>query len=117
MLYSFFIMASTADLQIAQGSDFNISLIVYDDFGGIVDLTGYTVRGVVKNRYGDASSLFDMGPTISNAAGGEVNISLKPSATKDFPVGQFHYGIEVEKGDIAFKPLNGNVLVLPEVNS
>jgi hypothetical protein len=110
-------MASTADLQIVQGSDFNISLIVYDDFGAVVNLTGYIVRGLVKNRYGDASSLFDMAPTITNAAGGEVSISLNPSSTKDFPVGQFHYGIEVEKGDIAFKALNGNVLVLPEVNS
>ena len=49
MLYSFFIMASTADLQITQGSDFNISVIVYDDFGAAINLTNYTVRGVVKN--------------------------------------------------------------------
>ena len=117
MLYSFFIMASTADLQITQGSDYNISVIVYDDFGAAINLTNYTVRGVVKNRYSDTTSLFDLSPTISNASQGEVSISLAPSVTKDFPVGQFHYGIEVQSGDIAFKALNGNVLVIPEVNS
>ena len=47
MLYSFFIMASTADLQITQGSDYNISVIVYDDFGAAINLTDYTVRGDV----------------------------------------------------------------------
>ena len=117
MLYSFFIMASTADLQITQGSDYNISVIVFDDFGAVVNLTGYTVRGVVKNRYGDTASLFDLSPTVTNASQGQVSISLAPSVTKDFPVGKFHYGIEVQKDDIAFKPLNGTVLVIPEVNS
>ena len=110
-------MASSLGLNITQGSDFNISMVVYDDFGQIVDLTGYVVRGVVKNRYGDSNSLFDLSPTISDAAKGEVSISLKPSFTKNFPVGQFHYGIEVEKGDLAFKPLMGNVFVIPEVNT
>ena len=117
MLYSFFIMASSATLQITQGSDYGISIIVYDDFGAAVDLTGYSVVGVVKRRYGDVDSLFDLSPTITDAAKGEVSISLKPSSTKDFPVGLFHYGIEVEKGDVAFKPLAGDVMVIPEINT
>ena len=41
-------MASTANLQITQGSNYNISVIVYDDFGEIVNLTDYSVAGVVK---------------------------------------------------------------------
>ena len=110
-------MPSTADLQITQGSDYNISVVVFDDFGSAVNLTGYTVRGLVKRRYGDATSLFDLAPTISDAASGVVSISLSPTTTKDIPVGQFKYGIEVQKDDIAFKALNGNVIVIPEVNS
>ena len=110
-------MASTIDLQITQGNDFNATLVVYDDFGAIVNLTDYVVRGLVKNKYGDSGALFDLAPVVVDAAKGEVGISLPPSATKDFPVGKFHFGIEVQKGDIAFKPSTGNILVLPEVNS
>lgn len=117
MLYSFFIMPSTIDLQITQGNDFNATLVVFNDFGEVVDLTDYVVRGLVKNRYGDSEALFDLAPTIIDAAKGEVAVSLSPSVTKDFPVGQFHFGIEVQKGDIAFKPSTGNILVIPEVNS
>ena len=117
MLYSFFIMASEIDLNVTQGSDFVINLVVYDDFGAVLNLTNYSVSGLVKNRYGDASGIFDLSPTVSDAANGTVAINLGASKTKDFPAGKFHYGIEVGSGDVAFKPLVGNILVYPEVNS
>ena len=117
MLYSFFIMASEIDLNITQGSDFVVNLVVYDDFGAVLNLTNHSVSGLVKNRYGDASGLFDLSPTVSDAANGVVNIDIGASKTKDFPAGKFHYGIEVGSGDVAFKPLLGNILVYPEVNA
>ena len=108
---------SEIDLNITQGSNYVINLVVYDDFGAVFNLTNHSVGGIVKNRYGDASGMFDLSPTVSDAANGGIKIDIGANETKDFPAGKFHYGIEVGSGDIAFKPLVGNVLVYPEVNS
>ena len=110
-------MPTTANLNITQGSDFFLTLIVNDDFGSVINLTNYSVGGYVKNRYGDTDPLFDLKPVISDAAKGEVTVSLKPADTALFPVGEFRYGIEVKSGDsVGFKTLNGLINVIPEIN-
>ena len=110
-------MATSIDLNIVQGSDFNVSIVAVDDLGTIINLTDYTVAGYAKHRYGDDEPTFDFKPTVSNATAGEISMSLTPTETASIPVGQFVYGIECLSGDsIGFKVMNGKVNVTPEVN-
>ena len=111
------IMATSIDLNIVQGSDFNVSIVAVDDLGTVINLTDYTVAGYAKHRYGDDEPTFDFKPTVSNATAGEISMSLTPTETASIPVGQFVYGIECLSGDsIGFKVMNGKVNVTPEVN-
>ena len=111
-------MATNVNLNIVQGSDFNISFVASDDLGDVIDLTNYVVGGHVKHRYGDSSSLFDLDPKINNATDGVINISMGPNDTEKLPAGEHLYGIELLSGDsIGFKIMNGYVNVIPEVNN
>ena len=110
-------MASSLDLNVTQGSDYTISVVAVDDFGVVINLTDYTVGSLVKNRYGDSSSLFSFNASVTNATAGEITLSLTPSETEALPVGKFIYGVELKKGTtIAFKILKGYVNVIPEIN-
>ena len=111
-------MATAINLNVVQGSDFNISFIAVDDLGDVLDLTNHSLGGYVKNRYGDTDPLFDLSPTTDPEVKGQINISLKPGDTQKIPIGQHMYGVEVLSGDaVGFKVINGFVNVFPEVNN
>ena len=110
-------MPTTANLNITQGSDFYLNIVVKDDFGDVINLTNHTVGGYVKYRYGDTTPIIDLKPVITDATAGVVEINLAPSETQNYPVGQFHYGIELTSGTtVGFKTLNGKINVVPEIN-
>ena len=122
-------MATTYDLNITQGSSFNIRLTAKDTAGNYINLSGYNVSGYVRNRYSDTSYLLDMKPSIvsgqsvattaenlSNDAifSGLVDVSLHPTGTAVLPITQAMYDIEVYKGSTVIKLLNGKANVHPE---
>ncbi len=113
-------MATAINLNIIQGSDFNVQIVAADDLGNVYDLTDFTIGGYAKHRYGDSANIFDFKPVIVDPKAGKINLTLSPAETAKIPAGQHLYGIEGVSGDgssIAFKIMNGYANVLPEVNS
>ena len=101
-------MATTYDLNITQGSSFNIRLTAKDANSNYINLSGYSVSGQIRNRFSDSSPLLDMTPVIvsgqsvptvpanlSNDAifSGLVDISLAPLKTSALPITQAIYDI------------------------
>lgn len=107
------------DLNITQGSNFKISIIVDDDSGDPIDLTGHTAYGRVKFRYGDADPIFYLSPTIpsSTAAQGIVKIDLPQADTAAYPIFQGVYEVEVIKDDFGLKTIYGLINVIPQVTT
>ena len=107
------------DLNITQGSSFEISIIVDDDIGDLIDLTGHTAYGRVKFRYGDADPIFYLTPTIpaSTATQGIVKIDISQDDTKAYPVFQGVYEVEIIKGDFGLKTIYGLINVIPQVTT
>tara|TARA_Y100000310_G_scaffold338848_1_gene429677 strand:+ start:767 stop:1117 length:351 start_codon:yes stop_codon:yes gene_type:complete len=108
----------TVDLSIIQGDSFSIRIEIKDGNGVPDDLTGYGVRGHVKNKYADTAALLDLSPTISNATSGQVDINVLSSVTKDLPVTEAVYDVEKyllsDTADIT-KIIKGKMLINPEV--
>jgi hypothetical protein len=112
--------AELVDLSITQGSSFSIRLEIRDAQGTAEDLTGYGVRGHLKNKYSDVTPLLDLSPTISNAAGGQVDINVSASVTTTLPITQGVYDIEkylLSDTSIVTKIISGKILINPEVTT
>jgi len=113
-------MATTYDLNITQGSSFNIRLTAKDTAGNYINLSGYNVSGYIRNRYSDTSYLLDMEPAMVSGGNpdaifsGLVDIALHPTGTAALPITQAMYDIEVYKGSTVIKLLNGKANVHPE---
>ena len=112
--------AEIVGLSITRGSTFNIRITVYDDDSNIVDLTGFEVRGVIKNRYSDADILVNLDPVVYDASAGLVDVLLTPTQTAALPVTEALYDIEkfpISGQGATDKIMKGTVLIHPEVTS
>jgi hypothetical protein len=113
-------MATTYDLNITQGSSFNIRLTAKDSDSNYINLSGYTVSGHIRNRYSDTGYLLDLEPTIVSGGtpdaifSGLVDVALHPTGTANLPITQAMYDVEVYKADTVIKLLNGKANVHPE---
>ena len=128
-------MASSYDLNITQGSSYNIRLKTKDVNGNALNLSGYHVSGYIRNKYSDTSYLLNLEPSIvsgqsvpttpsnlSNDAifSGLIDINLHPTGTAALPITQALYDVEIYSGtaedreSLVFKILNGKANVHPE---
>ncbi len=112
--------AAVVDLDITQGTTFNARIEVLDDSSNAIDLTGFGVRGIVKNKYSDSETLIDLGPVVHDAANGLVDILLTAEVTAQLPITEALYDIEkyslsnVEHTD---KILRGKFSIHPEITN
>ena len=114
--------AENVDLNITQGSTFNIRIQVLDDSLNSVDLTDNEVRGVVKNKYSDPDTniLVNLDPVVYDAENGLVDILLPPTQTAQLPITEALYDVEkfpLSGAEDIEKILKGKFLVHPEITS
>ena len=129
-------MATSYDLNVTQGSTFNVRLTTKDSNGSALNLSGYDVSGYIRNKYSDTTYLLDMAPTIvsGHAAAhdpndplktdaihsGLIDVNLAATGTAALPITQAIYDIEVYLNPnnmnttSVFKILNGKANIHPE---
>ena len=77
------------DLNVIQGSTFGALLTATDETGTAIDLGSYQLRGSIKSKYSDSSSIADLdlqkvpdGNTNPlTHTGGKINVNLKTLRT------------------------------------
>lgn len=109
---------SNADFFLVRGSFFSIRLTLTDDGDVPLNLTFYTIKGSIKNKYSDVNALVILNVDIVNAASGIVDLSLPSSITKNLPITELVYDIEkYETSNVEQKEkiLQGRIFVNPSV--
>jgi hypothetical protein len=110
-------LASTVNLYIDQGSDYHIELIIQNDDGSTIDLTGFTIHSQFRKSF--RSSLyyeFDcsiVGPSVL----GEITLALPGSVSTDIPPGRYLYDVEIvdSLNNIQVRVIEGLVILTPEI--
>jgi len=111
-------MATDYDLKITQGSDYSIRLNLKESDGSLINLSGYSVSGLIKHRYSDSTTIINLSPdVVGDGTSGIVDIKLTPTETSSLPVMEGVYDVEKYNSDHSSisKILKGKVLVYPEV--
>ena len=102
---------------IEAGATFKRTLNYKDSTGAVVDLTGYSVRGMLRRNYSDAAPALDMASFItiaSPATGGIINWVIPAASTAGLG-GKYVFDLElVSGGGEVTRILQGEVQVIPE---
>jgi hypothetical protein len=108
-------MAIISNLTVDQGSTFSASVDITDTEDNILVLTGYTVAAQLRKTYGSSTAV-DFTASVSNAALGEVTISLTATQTNALIAGRYVYDVEITSaGGTVTRVLEGQVEVTPGV--
>ncbi len=108
-------MAIYSNLNIDQGTSFNVNVTLEDAAGDAFDLTGYTVSAQIRKTYSSLTSI-DFTAALYNAAGGIITLSLDDTQTGSMKAGRYVYDVEVRSnsGSVS-RVLEGQVEVFAGV--
>tara|TARA_R110002051_G_scaffold4780_1_gene26410 strand:- start:1454 stop:1810 length:357 start_codon:yes stop_codon:yes gene_type:complete len=113
-------MATSYNLNISQGSEFYVRFQAKDSSGDPINLSGYTMRGVVKRRYSDTGVIVNLAPsgvTPTGMTGGYFDVKLLASQTSGLPIVRGVYDIEYSQGTFTDKLVKGDAYIYPEASS
>jgi len=111
-------MANSYDFNINKGCSFLVYLNIQNSDGSYINLSGYSVRGYVKNQYSDSGFILNLNPTpIYPLESGILMISGAASDTNYLPAGEFNYDVEIyNSGDCSSLVLNGDFNIYPSTS-
>lgn len=83
------------NIDIHTGYTFTLKIVCKDSAGEFVDLTGYTPYAEIRSGPGEAV-IVDLSPSITDATGGEVTITLTDETTAALTAGNYHWDLMLE---------------------
>jgi len=104
-------------ITVKQGDTYSLRIYAKDCLGTALDLTNYSARGQVRERYSSTGILLTLNPTVhASYVSGIVDLSIPSSGTAALPISQFVWDIEVYTTNdaVVYKVANGYLNVLPE---
>ena len=106
---------ATTNLLIDQGATFIVEW-TWEQDGEVVDLTGYTARGMIRKTPLSAL-LLDLEPYLDiDGPNGKVTLNIPDSVTDDLTWVNFAlFDIELERSGIVYRFLEGKVALNKEV--
>lgn len=110
-------MAAYTELYLDQGATFNNVVNLSDDVTGVsVNLANYTVRSQMRRSYYSANATANIVCSVTNAANGEISMSLASANTSNIKAGRYLFDLEiVDNGGSVTRVLEGIITVTPEV--
>ena len=112
-------MNNSFDIWVQPGSTFNLTLTATNQSGTPINLSGYSVNGVIKYSFGSTGYLLNLSPTVDPTVTGQINISVPSSQTSGLPITKGVYDIEaIQSGtNYSFKVIRGYANISTEVSA
>lgn len=107
-------MAGYAEIHIEQGANFS-TVINVSDANGYTNLTNYTASSQLRKSY-YSSSANNLTVTISNAANGEITMTMTSANTANLTPGRMVYDLLITSPtSVKTRVVEGIATILPSV--
>ena len=108
-------MAGFAELTVEQGASYSTTVTVNGSNGSPTNLTNYTVAAQLRKSY-YSSTATDFTVSISNAAGGEITMTLTSANTANLTPGRYVYDLLITSPtSVKTRVVEGIATILPSV--
>jgi hypothetical protein len=110
-------MSAYVELFMDQGATFNSVINLADDTTNLtIDVSEYTIRSQMRRSYYSASPTATLTCTKTDAANGEIVISLTASQTSKIKAGRYLFDLETETpSGVVTRVLEGIITVTPGI--
>jgi len=108
-------MAGFAEINIEQGASFSTVITVNDSTGAFTNLTSYTAAAQLRKSY-YSSTANNFTVAISNAANGEITMTMTAANTANLTAGRMLYDLLITSPtSVKTRVVEGIVTILPSV--
>lgn len=110
-------MAAYVELYMDQGTTFNNVINITDDVtNAAVNIAGYTITSQMRRSYYSANATANIVCTITDAANGEVTLSLAAANTANIRPGRYLFDVKsITTSNVTSRILEGIITVTPQV--
>ncbi len=110
-------MAAYVELFMDQGATFNNIINLTDDLtNDSLNISGYLVQSQMRRSYYSANASASISCTITNAANGEITLSLPASETANIKAGRYLFDIQTtDRSNNVVRVLEGIMTVTPRI--
>lgn len=110
-------MAAYTELYMDQGTTFTNVITITDDItNSAINISGYIVRSQIRRSYYSANATANITCTVTDAAAGEITMSLTENQTSNIKAGRYLFDVEtVDTGNVVSRILEGIITVTPGV--
>lgn len=107
--------AGRYNITIEKGSTFNLPIIIEDNSGSRVDITGYTPYGHVRKSFTSKDLLVQFTATAITGSSGSFDMTLNPVQTAALPSLAGVYDIILSSSLETVRILEGTATITPQV--
>lgn len=110
-------MPAYVELYIDQGVNFNNIINLTNDVTNTpINVAGYTITSQLRRSYYSANASGNITCTVTDAANGEITMTMTPANTANLRAGRYIFDVRMEDlaGTVS-RPLEGMVTVTPRV--
>lgn len=110
-------MSSFVELYIDAGATFNNVINLTDDVTNTpINVANYTISSQLRRSYYSANASANLVCTITNAANGEITLSLSAANTANLKPGRYLFDVKsVDSSNTTSRVLEGIITVTPAV--
>lgn len=105
-----------AELTIDQGTSFESTLDLIGDDGAAINVANYVFSGQIRKSYYSSNATANITITITNAANGNVKMSLNAATTSNIKAGRYLYDVKmIDTANTVTRIVEGILTVTPQV--
>jgi hypothetical protein len=110
-------MAAYVELYMDQGASFNNVINITDDLtNDYINVANYIVRSQMRRSYYSSNAAANLVCAITNAANGEITVTLAAANTSNVKAGRYLFDLETEDPTgIVVRVLEGIITVNPGI--
>jgi hypothetical protein len=110
-------MAAYTELYLDQGATFNNVINLTDDVTNApINVSGYIVTSQLRRSYYSVNVTATITCTITDAANGEVTLSMPANTTANIPANRYLFDVKVvDVNNVTSRIMEGTITVLPQV--
>lgn len=109
-------MAQFVEIDLDQGTDFNLDLRLTNGDGSAINIANYTFTSSIRKSFYSLNPTANLIVTISDAANGNVSFTMNSAVSANIKAGRYVFDVkQKDAANTVTRAVEGIVTVIPQV--